>query len=376
MSGGIDSSVSAYLLKEQGYDCIGVFMKNWDSSDESESHTTCTLDRDRNDWREVCARLDIPAVEVEFIKEYWHEVFAPMLDSYQSGTQTPNPDVACNRRIKFDHYRRHVFETLGVDAMATGHYARIGLSPSGSPELRTGVDSSKDQSYFLCMTAGSGLRNVLFPVGHLHKSTVKQIGQSQFSGLNVINKRESMGLCFVGKRDMRDFLGGYLTLTPGRFVDLDTGRAVGSHRGKELFTVGQGAKISGASDRYFVTFSQGQGQGQSQGQDSQPGDVFVVRGSRHPMLMSAACHLRNTDMSWIAGAPPVWDWKQPDVQQHLFCKARYNQPPMPCSVRMVDPHTIRVDFKEPVRAVTPGQVLALYHSDVCLGGGIISSQKE
>ena len=366
MSGGIDSSVSAYLLKSEGYDVTGVFMKNWDASDEAEGHSTCTIDRDRNDWREVCQRLDIPAVEVEFIKEYWNDVFVPMLDSYQSGAQTPNPDVVCNRRIKFDHFRKFVFDNLQVGAMATGHYARVTapLDRDSPVQLLRGLDARKDQSYFLSMTPGTGLSDVLFPVGHLPKERVKAIGQVQFQGLSVLTKPESMGLCFVGKRDMRSFLGEYLSLTPGRFVCLETGEVLGSHQGKEQFTEGQGAKISGARDKYFVTFAARGG--------AEPGDVNVVRGSQHPRLFSRACTVRSADMSWIAGAPPTWDWSQPEVHHHLSCKPRYNIQPVSCSVRMQQQGVV-IEFATPVRAVTPGQVLALYHGDVCLGGGIITT---
>jgi len=379
MSGGIDSAVSAFLLKRAGYDCVGVFMRNWDRADEVDGVTTaCPIDRDRSDWQEVCRRLDIPAVEVEFVKEYWSDVFVPMLDSYQAGGQTPNPDVACNRSIKFNHFRKHVFDHLQVDFMATGHYARIAADDGDQAVLLRGLDARKDQSYFLCMTPGANLRNVLFPIGHLHKADVKAIGQEQFQGLGVLTKPESMGLCFVGKRDMRSFLGAYLALTPGRFIDYDTGAAVGSHEGKELFTVGQGARISGVTDRYFVTFAEDGAAAPQAG--PQPGDVFVVRGAAHPRLLSKSCTLHGADVSWVAGQPPPSGWLEEGGRGLgssgglLSCKSRYNQPPETCRVTS-EPgpggELLHVHFDAPVRAITRGQVLALYHGDVCLGGGVI-----
>lgn len=377
MSGGIDSAVSALLLKQKGYQCIGVFMKNWDAGDESESHTTCTIDKDRNDMRQVCHRLDIPTVEVEFIKEYWHDVFAPMLDSYKTGTQTPNPDVACNRTVKFHHFRKYVFDNLQVNYMATGHYARIvqpqqRREPDGSdmPVLQRGIDACKDQSYFLSMTGGENFRNVLFPIGGYLKIQVKEIAQQHFQGLDVLSKAESMGLCFVGKRNLSSFLGGYLTLTPGKFIDWDTGEDVGAHSGRELFTVGQGARIAGVvgnGERYFVTFAERPGRARNNG------DVYVVKGASHPLLFSSSCSLSSRDFSWICGHLPALDWSR----EKFGFKSRYNQAIEPCTVSIVqsnsvgDGYMVTVQFFTPQRAITPGQILALYHEDACLGGGII-----
>lgn len=364
MSGGIDSAVSALLLKQQGYDCVGVFMKNWDNADESDSHTTCTVDRDRKDMQEICARLDIPVKEVNFVKEYWNDVFSPMLDSYKTGLQTPNPDVVCNRTIKFHHFREFVFDQLDVDVMATGHYARC--VNGNNPLLLRGKDSLKDQSYFLSMTRGESFRNVIFPVGHLTKASVKEIAHKHLQGLAVLNKPESMGLCFVGKRDMGSFLGGYLTLTPGHFIDLDTGIVVGEHHGKELFTVGQGARIAGAGDRYFVTFCEPS----TIGNNHEPGDVFVVKGATHPKLFSRSLSLDASQVSWLAGAPPPGLDKNGGAPLALSFKARYNQTVDPCEVH-VQGDSLQIVFGSPSRAITPGQVCALYDGDVVLGGGII-----
>lgn len=381
MSGGIDSAVSALLLKQEGYQCIGVFMKNWDPLDEAEART-CTTDRDRNDMHEVCRYLDMPTTEVEFIKEYWHDVFVPFLDAYKTGAETPNPDVLCNRAIKFHHFRRHALETLQADIMATGHYARleagtgVGAAPS-APSLLRALDPVKDQSYFLSMTPGSSLRDVLFPVGALTKMQVRELAAQHLSGLGVLAKPESMGLCFVGKRDMASFLGGYLTLTPGRFVDVDTGLPVGEHRGKELFTVGQGARIGGCSDRYFVTFRRWGGEGGSR----EPGDVFVVKGALHPLLFSLSCTLRSRDVSWVAGQAPTQYLASPDSAPHtrrpLLFKARYIQQLESCTATVAPDadgdgdYTVTLHFDAPHRAITAGQVLALYDGQVCLGGGVI-----
>jgi len=331
MSGGIDSSVAAMLLKQQGYDCVGIFMKNWDGVDEHGKGATCTSDVDRSHMLEVCARLEMPHFEVEFIKEYWHDVFVPFLEAYQSGDETPNPDVACNRVIKFHALRQHVLRELGVDYLATGHYARIrhlnhdnkgatsdvhgnsdkfggGREGGGGIELLRGSDESKDQSYFLCMTPGEALSNVLFPLGSLCKSQVRQLASEPFRGLAVLTKPESMGVCFIGKRDFGSFLSDYLTFTPGLFVDIDTGLAVGQHDGKEKYTVGQGARIGGTSQKYFVVSTSASsssfGRAKKEAllilerkEEMHKGDILVAKGSSHPALFSNSLLVRASSIS-------------------------------------------------------------------------------
>mmetsp|Transcript_8630 Transcript_8630/g.12880 ORF Transcript_8630/g.12880 Transcript_8630/m.12880 type:complete len:247 (+) Transcript_8630:26-766(+) len=219
MSGGIDSAVSALLLKQQGYAVSGVFMRNWDQSDESGSGE-CPLHQDQIDMKDVCKRLGIESIEVSFVKEYWNNVFSPFVSAYESGMQTPNPDVYCNRHIKFNSFRKHVLDELGFDLMATGHYARVEQQEhlTGHPLLLRGLDPSKDQSYFLCCTEGRSLSRVLFPLGNMLKSEVRKLAAAcpLFEGLRVLQKRESMGVCFIGKRRMDQFLPNYLNPTRGR----------------------------------------------------------------------------------------------------------------------------------------------------------------
>jgi tRNA (5-methylaminomethyl-2-thiouridylate)-methyltransferase len=285
MSGGIDSSVAAMILKDQGYNCVGVFMRNWDSSDEI-GEVACSIDRDREHMRQVCHRLDIPAVDVDFVKDYWNEVFVPFIDTYRSGSETPNPDVMCNRQIKFLRFRDHVREKLGISTIATGHYARLGLSfnedeNGGFPRLLKGSDITKDQSYFLSMTQGSSFKDVLFPIGSHKKNEVRLMAAERLKGLAVLTKKESMGVCFIGKRSMPTFLSNYMKLTPGRFIDLDTGKILGRHEGKEALTIGQGAKIGGSREKYFIVPGSSY---TSNKEDSIVGDVYVCMGSNHPSL--------------------------------------------------------------------------------------------
>jgi len=396
MSGGIDSAATAYILKTAGFDCIGVFMKNWDSSDE-EGKFVCSYSQDLADMREVCARLDMPAVEVAFVKEYWTEVFQPFLEAYQSGTETPNPDVSCNRVIKFKQLRDYAFETLGADFMATGHYVRLGYPAGGSletpnyvsssnqpvgsimqsildraeqvPALLRGVDLTKDQSYFLSMTSAKQLRRVLFPLGALTKKEVRQLVQLPFEGLNVLKKRESMGVCFIGKRKFSDFLGQYISLTPGRFIDIDTGDVLGEHLGKESLTSGQGARIRGLDTRYFVVAPDCDTSA-FRGRATQAGDVLVARGSDHRALFSESMCLDATEFAWVSGSCPNALHVEAGTVGELKCKARYNQAPEGCTVTRRQNRFV-VSFNAGQRCLTAGQVCVLYEGDICLGGGII-----
>eukprot|EP00605_Chrysophyceae_sp_TOSAG23-4_P001257 GSChrysophyteH1.ASY1.ANO1.1368.1 assembled CDS len=325
MSGGIDSAAAAYILQSRGYDVIGVFMENWDSSDEA-GESACSYSQDLKDVRAVCSRLNIPLHTVSFITEYWNEVFQPTLDIYESGNRTPNPDVACNKVIKFGLLKDYVKKNLGVDYLATGHYARLAYDSKDDhsadcsahfdhhrspPRLLRGCDGSKDQSYFLSMTSSEQLRGVIFPLG-----------------LSVLTKPESMG------------------------VYVDSGKVIGSHRGREALTVGQRARIGGAKGRYFVvaeTFAV------MQGHESKPGDIFVAFGSDHPALFSRSLRVEN-------GTGGL----------DLLCKARYGQEPERCTVKVNQSGDVEVEFYKDHRCITPGQVCVLYDGDICLGGGLIA----
>ncbi len=399
MSGGIDSAATAYILKSAGFDCVGVFMKNWDSSDEA-GEFVCSYSQDLQDMRDVCSRLEIPALEVEFVKEYWNGVFTPFLEAYQSGIETPNPDVNCNRIIKFKQMKEYALKTQDADFMATGHYVQLGqrrpngilhipnfLSSSCStgdvlreiielsdemPVLIRGVDSTKDQSYFLSMTSGEQLRRVLCPLGGLTKKQVRQIVREPLHGLRVLEKAESMGVCFIGKRKFSQFLGQYINLTPGRFIDVDTGHVVGTHQGKEALTAGQGARIGGAEMKYFVVAHDADVAAYA-GRPSQIGDILVARGSDHPALFSTDLSVHISDFSWVNGRCPEVLLYDGGILPNLLCKARYNQPPVRCFASRRNDRLI-VSFENQQRSLTAGQICALYQNDICLGGGKIATR--
>lgn len=395
MSGGIDSAAAAYILQSSGYDVIGVFMENWDSSDEA-GESACSYSQDLKDVRAVCSRLNIPLHTVSFITEYWNEVFQPTLDIYESGNRTPNPDVACNKVIKFGLLKDYVKKNLGVDYLATGHYARLaydskdgGLDiPNFGPEIQDhsadysahfdhhrspprllrGCDGSKDQSYFLSMTSSEQLRGVIFPLGQFYKKDIRSMVSVPLRGLSVLTKPESMGVCFIGKRKFSSFLENYITMTPGRYIDVDSGKVIGSHRGREALTVGQRARIGGAKGRYFVvaeTFAV------MQGHESKPGDIFVAFGSDHPALFSRSLRVENGHFSWVHSAGAHHE-RLGTGGLDLLCKARYGQEPERCTVKVNQSGDVEVEFYKDQRCITPGQVCVLYDGDICLGGGLIA----
>jgi tRNA-uridine 2-sulfurtransferase len=334
-------------------------------------------------------RLSIPYEEVGFVREYWTEVFEPFLDAYSSGVQTPNPDVYCNRHIKFHKFRDYAFSKLKVDLIATGHYVRLeqeegAATGSGLPKLYSGVDLNKDQSYFLSMTQGTNLRQCLFPVGHLLKAEVKAIARDRLSGLRVLEKRESTGVCFIGERNMPSFLQQYIDLHPGRFIDIDSGAVVGHHSGKELYTlgrslsmrflccsrmlqatslltvcVGQKAKIKSQKDKYYVV-------AKSHSHD----DVIVALGSSHPALYCQQVVTSIDDFSWIAGIAPLGLAEGEELK--LLCKVRYRDPSIACRVKISSARDrLIISLDQASVIVAAGQVVALYHGKECLGGGIV-----
>ena len=250
MSGGVDSAVTALLLKQEGYEVVGVFMKNWDTLEES--GVDCQADKDAADAEKICNHLDIPFRHVNFVKEYWNEVFTPLLETYAQG-ETPFPDVDCNRHIKFGHFHSHCLDRLDCDLVATGHYARVdhGGGPNGTSLLLQAVDKSKDQTLFLSTVPQEALSRTLFPLGEFHKDMVKKMATAH--GLEwVARKPESMGICFVGKRDFKDFLDQYVAPAAGEFVDIDTGKVVGSHQGAHKYTLGQRIRQPGMPERHYV----------------------------------------------------------------------------------------------------------------------------
>lgn len=345
MSGGVDSSVAALLLKQQGYDVIGVFMKNWEEKDEE---GVCTSESDWRDVQQVCDVIGIPYYPVNFVKEYWDRVFSLFLSEYQKG-RTPNPDVLCNREIKFRAFLDFAMQ-LGADKMATGHFVQT----DEQGHLLRGADSNKDQSYFLYMLHEAQLKKALFPVGHLTKGEVRRIAEE--NGLPVSQKKDSTGVCFIGERNFKKFLSEYLPAQPGDMVTPE-GEKVGRHDGLMYYTLGQrrGLGIGGRGDgrSFFVV-----------DKDLKHNRLIVAQGEDHPLLYSSSAIA--TDATFVGEPIPE------NIPVHLTCKFRYRQGDQGVTVTRKGSN-LHILFDEKQRAVTPGQSAVLYDGDICLGGGIVDT---
>ncbi|MBA8771646.1 MULTISPECIES: tRNA 2-thiouridine(34) synthase MnmA [Staphylococcus] len=345
MSGGVDSSVTAHLLKEQGYDVIGIFMKNWDDTDEN---GVCTATEDYNDVIAVCNQIGIPYYAVNFEKEYWDKVFTYFLDEYKKG-RTPNPDVMCNKEIKFKAFLEHALK-LGADYVATGHYARVRRNDDGSVEMLRGVDNNKDQTYFLNQLTNHQLEKVMFPIGDIDKKKVREIALEQ--DLATAKKKDSTGICFIGERNFKTFLSQYLPAQPGEMQTL-TGEKKGQHTGLMYYTIGQrhGLGIGGDGEPWFVV-----------GKNLEQNILYVEQGFHHDALYSD--YLIASDVSFV---------NQVDLSVPLKCTAkfRYRQQDIGVTVTAHSEDAIKVTFDTPVRAITPGQAVVLYDGEVCLGGATI-----
>ena len=348
MSGGVDSSVAALLLMQQGYQVEGLFMKNWDEDDGTEY---CTAKADLADAEAVCARLGIKLHTANFAAEYWDHVFEYFLAEYKAG-RTPNPDILCNREIKFKVFLEYA-EMLGADAIATGHYTRR-KDMGGHTYLLKGLDPNKDQSYFLHAVGEAEFAKSLFPIGELEKPEVRRIAEEH--GFVTHDKKDSTGICFIGERRFKDFLEQYLPAQPG---DMETpeGEVMGRHAGLMYHTIGQrqglgigGVKGAGEQPWYVV------------GKDLERNVLLVAQGAHHPLLYATG--LEATQTHWINSAAPADEFR---------CKAktRYRQPDQDCTVRVLENGDLRVEFDEPQRAITPGQSLVLYDGEICLGGAVI-----
>lgn len=344
MSGGVDSSVAAYMLKQQGYDVIGIFMKNWDDTDET---GFCTATEDYNDVVAVCNQIGIPYYSVNFEKQYWNKVFTYFLDEYKAG-RTPNPDVMCNKEIKFNAFLEHAL-SLGADYLATGHYARVIDGENGESVLLRGVDTSKDQTYFLNQLSQEQLQKTMFPIGHLEKKEVRRIAEE--AGLATAKKKDSTGICFIGERNFKEFLSQYLPAQPGYMKSSD-GEIKGKHDGLMYYTLGQrhGLGIGGEGEPWFVV-----------GKDLKENVLIVAQGYENEALYTD--RLVASKINWIAGERP---------QGTFACTAkfRYRQPDQKVVVTWKG-DTCEVRFDEPQRAITPGQSVVFYEEDVCLGGATI-----
>ena len=345
MSGGVDSSVAALLLKQQGHEVIGLFMKNWEDDDTDEY---CTTRQDLVDAVSAAEVIGIDIEAVNFSAEYKDRVFANFLDEYRAG-RTPNPDVLCNAEIKFKAFLDHAF-AMGAEYIATGHYARAG-EVAGRFELRKAVDLGKDQSYFLYRLNQAQLSKTLFPLGEITKREVREIARQY--GLANHDKKDSTGICFIGERPFREFLSRYLPRAPGN-IETPDGKLIGRHEGLMYYTVGQrkGLGIGGAGDAWYVA-----------GKDMRQNVLTVVQGHDHPALLKSS--LIAADLSWVAGEGP-----EPGIG--LSAKTRYRQGDSPCHITNISEQNCAVDFESPQWAVTPGQSFVAYADDVCLGGGIIN----
>lgn len=353
MSGGVDSSVAAYLLQKEGYEVIGLFMRNWDSMVNNDTlgnpnlnNNICPQEQDYNDALDVCNKLNIPLYRVDFVKEYWDYVFKYFLDELEKG-RTPNPDLMCNKYIKFDLFKKEA-EKLGADYIATGHYAKI----KGNRLCRAN-DLNKDQTYFLAQVTPNQLKNVIFPLGEITKPEVRKIAEEL--GLSTANKKDSTGICFIGERNYQKFISNYLKPNPGSIIDVKTNKKVGTHTGLMNYTIGQrrNVGISGNPDKHFVV-----------GKDVKNNILYVAFGEDPEELYSDECIIEN--VNFISPSNPT------------FCTAkfRYRGPDNEVILEYLENNEIRVKYPEKVKAVTPGQACVLYLGEQCLGSGIIKEVRK
>ncbi len=352
ISGGVDSAVAAVLLKEQGYDVVGLFMRNWDSSINNDflgnpnlNNDICPQEQDYNDAKSVCDKIGIPLHRIDFVKEYWDDVFTYFLEELKCG-RTPNPDIMCNKYIKFDCFKKEA-EKLGADYIATGHYARM-----KDGYLLRGVDDNKDQTYFLCQLNKEQLENVLFPVGELYKEEVRKIA-SKYQ-LSVANKKDSTGICFIGERHFKQFLENYLPNMPGDVIDIDTMKKVGEHTGLMYYTIGQrkGLNIGGNHEKMFVV-----------GKNLEKNILYVSFGEDNKYLISNSCLIDHVNFN--CDLRPT----------KCTAKFRYRQQDYPVTLEYLDNGEIIVRYDD-VKSVTPGQSCVFYDKEKCLGGGIIKEVRK
>ena len=351
MSGGVDSSVAAILLKEAGYEVIGLFMRNWDSSINNDylgnpnlNNNICPQEEDYNDALKVCEKLDIPLHRIDFVKEYWDYVFEYFLSELKAG-RTPNPDIMCNKYIKFDMFIKEA-KKLGADYIATGHYARL-----KDGKLLRAVDSNKDQTYFLSQVTKEQFDHVLFPIGELEKPKVREIALKH--DLITAKKKDSTGICFIGERNFTKFLENYLPNIPGDIVDIETGNVIAKHIGLMYYTIGQrkGLNLGGNEDRTYAV-----------GKDLEKNILYVSDSEEY--LVSTSCIVE--EVNWISDLRP----------EKCTAKFRYRQPDNDVELEILDDNKVLVKYNQGVKSVTPGQACVFYLGDECLGGGIIKEVRK
>ena len=352
MSGGVDSSVSAILLQQQGYEVIGLFMRNWDSLADGEldgpttSTGQCPQEADYDDAKAVCDKLGIPLYRKDFVKEYWDYVFTYFLDELKNG-RTPNPDIMCNKYIKFDMFAKEA-RKLGADYIATGHYARM-----NNGHLLRGIDSNKDQTYFLSQVSKKQLENVLFPVGDMEKKDVRKIAEEY--ELITAKKKDSTGICFIGERNFKNFLKNYLPNQPGDVINIDTNEVIGKHIGLMNYTIGQrkGLNIGGTKDKMFVV-----------GKDLEKNVLYICLGEDNDYLISTSCLVDNIN------------YLGDEKLENVTAKVRYRQADIPVHLEWLENGEILVRYDQGVKSVTPGQACVFYNKEECLGGGIIKEVRK
>jgi len=349
ISGGVDSSVAALLLKQQGYEVIGLFMRNWDTSINGDilgnpnlNNNICPQEQDYNDALEVCKKLDIPLHRIDFVKEYWDNVFEYFLDELKKG-RTPNPDIMCNKYIKFDYFIKEA-KRLGADYVATGHYAKM-----QDGQLMRSKDQNKDQTYFLSQLSHEQLENILFPLGDIDKPEVRKLALEY--GLVTAKKKDSTGICFIGERNFRGFLENYLPNQPGDIINIDTNEVVGKHIGLMYYTIGQrrGLDIGGTDDRMFVV-----------GKNLDKNVLYIALGDDNPYLYSDSCIIDTVNFNCT------------DRPTKCTAKFRYRAKDYPVTLEYLENGEIRVNYDN-IKAVTPGQACVFYDGEKCLGGGIIKT---
>jgi tRNA-specific 2-thiouridylase len=352
LSGGVDSSVAALLLKQQGYQVEGLFMKNWEG-DDTEDY--CPAAEDLKDVMEIAEKLDIPVHIENFSTEYWNNVFEHFLKEYSAG-RTPNPDILCNKEVKFKAFLQHALE-LGADFIATGHYARINRDPDGTCHMLKGLDDNKDQTYFLYTLQQHQLNKTLFPVGELEKPMVRKIAEE--AGLITHDKKDSTGICFIGERKFKDFLMQYLPAQPGNIVD-ENQQVIGKHDGLMFHTLGQrkGLGIGGGhgkgNDPWYVA-----------DKNLEDNTLIAVQGKNHPLLQHS--YLIASQLDWVQGQCPEHD-------HILYAKIRYRQKEEACQILSSNDGKILVKFNRNQTAIAPGQSIVFYDGEECLGGGVIEQR--
>ena len=360
LSGGVDSAVAAYLLKQQGHEVIACFMRNWDALANGDylgnptiNNDQCPQEKDWDDAVEVAKILDIPLYRADYVKEYWDNVFSYLIREYNEG-RTPNPDIFCNKYIKFDAFLKFAL-SKGVDYIAMGHYAKR-IDKDGKAYLLKSFDKNKDQTYFLSQISQEQLAYSLFPLGDIDKSEVRKIAHEL--NLNVADKKDSTGICFIGERHFKEFLKNYIPAKKGDIVDIETNRVIGRHDGVMYYTIGQrkGLGIGGIKGEeakgWFVVKK-----------DVKTNILYVASGSESDYLYSDSCIVKHLNF--------ITD--KPKEGQHIFAKFRYRQKDNGVSIHFIDEDTIKLIFDEPYSSVTPGQAAVLYDGEICLGGGLIDA---